>query len=61
MTILKIQISKVLLTFASEREIGETSFERKAPIGTDMAIEQMKPTVKRISMVDWPRSLKYLL
>ena len=56
MMMLKTQISKVLLTFASEREIGETSFERKAPIGTDMAMEQIKPTVKRMSIVDWPRS-----
>jgi hypothetical protein len=52
MTILNTQISKVLLTFARDLEMGETSLERKAPIGTDMAIEQMKPIVKRISMVD---------
>lgn len=61
MMILKSQISKVRLTLAKDREIGETSFERKAPMGTEIAIEQMKPTVSMISILDWLRSTKYLL
>jgi hypothetical protein len=59
--ILKSQISKVRLTLAKDREIGETYLERKAPIGTEMAIEQIKPIVRKISMFDWPKSVKYLL
>lgn len=57
---LKTQISKVRLTLANDLEIGETSFDRNAPIGTEIAIEQMKPKVRAISMFDWLKSEKYL-
>jgi len=53
-------INTVLLTFPSEREIGETYLERIVPIGTDIAIEQIKPTVKKIRKLLDAKSLKYL-
>jgi hypothetical protein len=61
MMILKSQIKRVRLTLAKEREMGETYLDRNAPIGTEIAIEQMKPTDRKISIFDLPKSMKYLL
>ncbi len=49
-------MSKVLLTFANDLEIGETYLDRNAPIGTEIAIEHINPTVNKISIVYLPKS-----
>ena len=58
---LKSQISNVLLTFAKDREIGETYLDRNAPIGTEIAIEQMNPIVRKIRIFYFPKSIKYFV
>ncbi len=48
-------MSKVLLTFANDLEIGETSLDRNARIGTEIAIEHINPTVNKKSIVYLPK------